>query len=164
MIEIAFKVDRSSDFYKKYFDVKDERQKFHDLARAFFEEHNLASKGGYYQCESLYCELDEEEKKKFSNQITKYEDKNGLTRFRKNSALQKAWTENVVSKIDMKMIDSIKFWWLCYVHCGSYALWDKNGEIYGYLSEKNDKNIQMADWMIQIKMSEYYSVIEKEVK
>ena len=64
----------------------------------------------------------------------------------------------------MKMIDSIKFWWLCYVNCGSYALWDKNGEIYGYLSEKNDKNIQMADWMIQIKMSEYYSVIEQEVK
>ena len=163
-MEIAFKVDRSSDFYKKYFDVKNEQQKFHDLARAFFTEHNLASKGGYYQSKSLYCELSEEERKKFASQITKYADENGLTRFRKNSALQKAWTENVVSKIDVKMIDSIKFWWLCYVHCGSYALWDKNGEIYGYLSEKNDKNIQMADWMIQIKMSEYYSVIEQEVK
>ena len=163
-MEIAFKVDRSSDFYKKYFDVKTEKQKFHDLARAFFTEHNLASKGGYYQSESLCCELSEEERKKFASQITKYADKNGLTRFRKNSALQKAWTENVVCKIDMKMIDSIKFWWLCYVHCGSYALWDRNGEIYGYLSEKNDKNIQMADWMIKIKMSEYYSVIEQEVK
>ena len=163
-MEIAFKVDRSSDFYKKYFDVKTEQQKFHDLAKAFFTEHNLASKGGYYQSESLYCKLSEEERKKFASQITKYTDENGLTRFRKNSALQKAWTENVVSKIDMKMIDSIKFWWLLYLKCGSYALWDKNGEIYGYLSEKNDKNIQMADWMIQIKMSEYYSVIEQEVK
>ena len=163
-MEIAFKVDRSSDFYKKYFDVKTEKQKFHDLARAFFTEHNLASKCGYYQSESLCCELSEEERKKFASQITKYADKNGLTRFRKNSALQKAWTENVVCKIDMKMIDSIKFWWLCYVHCGSYALWDRNGEIYGYLSEKNDKSIQMADWMIKIKMSEYYSVIEQEVK
>lgn len=163
-MEVAFKVDHSSEFYKKYFDVKAERQKFHDLARAFFTEHNLASKGGYYQCESLYCELNEEERKKFANQVTKYADKNGLTRFRKNSALQKAWTENVVSQIDMKTIDSIKFWWLCYVHCGSYALWDRNREIYGYLSEKNDKNIQTADWMIQIKMSEYYSVIEQEVK
>ena len=163
-MEIAFKVDRSSDFYKKYFDVKTEKQKFHDLARAFFTEHNLASKGGYYQSESLYCELSGEERKKFASQITKYADKNGLTRFRKNSALQKAWTENVVGKIDMKMIDSIKFWWIFYVHCGSYALWDINGEIYGYLSEKNDKNIQMADWMIKIKMSEYYSVIEQEVK
>ena len=163
-MEIAFKVDPKSDFYKKYFDVKAEQQKFHDLARAFFTKNNLASKGGYYQCESLYCELNEEERKKFASQITKYADKNGLTRFRKNSALQKAWTENVVRKIDMKMIDSIKFWWLSYVHCGSYALWDRNGEIYGYLSEKNDKNIQTADWMIQIKMSEYYSVIEQEVK
>ena len=137
-MEIAFKVDRSSDFYKKYFEVKSEQQKFHDLARLFFTEHNIASGGGYYQCESLYCELNGEERKKFANQITKYADKNGLTRFRKNSALQKAWAENVVSKIDMKMIDSIKFWWLSYVHCGSYALWDRNGEIYGYLSEKND--------------------------
>lgn len=108
--------------------------------------------------------MDEEERKKFASQITKYADKNGLTRFRKNSALQKAWTENVVSKIDMKMIDYIKFWWISYVHCGSYALWDRNGEIYGYLSEKNGKNIQTADWMIQIKMSEYYSAIEQEVK
>ena len=116
-MEIAFKVDRSSDFYKKDFDVKAEQQKFHDLAREFFTENNLASKGGYYQSESLYCELSEEERKKFASQITKYADKNGLTRFRKNSALQKAWTENVVCKIDMKMIDSIKFWWLCYVHC-----------------------------------------------
>lgn len=164
MLEIAFKVDPKSDFYKKYFDVKAEQQKFHDLARAFFTKNNLASNGGYYQCERLYCELNEEERKKFASQITKYADKNGLTRFRKNSAFQKAWTENVVSKIDMKMIDSIKFWWLRYVHCGSYALWDRNGEIYGYLSEKNDKNIQTADWMIQIKMSEYYSVIEQEVK
>ena len=164
MLEIAFKVDPKSEFYKKYFDVKAEQQKFHDLAKEFFTEHDLASKGGYYQCESLHCELGEEERKKFASQITKYADKNGLTRFRKNSALQKAWTENVVSKIDTKMIDSIKFWWLCYVHCGSYALWDRGGEIYGYLSEKNDKNIQMADWMIQIKMSEYYSVIEQEVK
>ena len=163
-MEIAFKVDRSSNFYKKYFDVKSEQQKFHDLARAFFTEHNLALNGGYYQSEILYCELDEEERKKFAGQITKYTDKNGLTRFRKNSALQKAWTENVVGKIDMKMIDYIKFWWICYIHCGSYSLWDRNGEIYGYLSEKNDKNIQTADWMIQIKMSEYYSVIEQEVK
>ena len=108
--------------------------------------------------------MDEEERKKLASQITKYADQNGLTRFRKNSALQKAWTEEVVSKIDMKIIDSIKFWWLCYVHFGSYSLWDRNGEIYGYLSEKNDKNIQTADWMIQIKMSEYYSVIEQEVK
>ena len=163
-MEIAFKVDRSSDFYKKYFDVKTEKQKFHDLARAFFAEHNIASNGGYYQIETLYCELDEEERKKLASQITKYPDQNGLTRFRKNSALQKAWIEEVVSKIDMKMIDSIKFWWLCYVSCGSYSLWDRDGEIYGYLSEKNDKNIQTADWMIQIKMSEYYSVIEQEVK
>ena len=163
-MEIAFKVDRSSDFYKKYFYVKTEKQKFHDLARAFFAEHNITSKGGYYQIETLYCELDEEERKKLASQITKYTDKNGLTRFRKNSALQKAWIEEVVSKIDMKMIDSIKFWWLCCVRCGSYSLWDRDGEIYGYLSEKNDKNIQTAYWMIQIKMSEYYSVIEQEVK
>ena len=163
-MEISFKVDRSSDFYKKYFDVKTEKQKFHDLARAFFAEHNIASKGGYYQIETLYCELDEEERKKLASQITKYPDQNGLTRFRKNSALQKAWIEEVVSKIDMKMIDSIKFWWMCYVSCGSYSLWDIDGEIYGYLSEKNDKNIQTADWMIQIKMSEYYSVIEQKVK
>ena len=164
MFEIAFKVDPKSDFYKKYFDVKSEKQKFHDLAREIFLEYNLASKGEYYQCERLYCELNEEERKKFASQITKYADKNGLTRFRKNSALQKAWAENVVSKIDMNMIDSIKFWWICYVHCGSYALWDRNGEIYGYLSEKTDKNIQTADWMIQIKTSEYYLVIEQEVK
>ena len=46
MLEIAFKVDHKSDFYKKYFDVKAEQRKFHDLAREFFLKYNLASNGG----------------------------------------------------------------------------------------------------------------------
>ena len=36
MKEIAFTVNKDSQFYKNYFLAKEERQKFHELAKEFF--------------------------------------------------------------------------------------------------------------------------------
>lgn len=43
---------------------------------------------------------------------------------------------------------------------GKYNLWDYDGEIYGYLEDYYEKDITPGDYMIPIKISEYYAVIE----
>ena len=160
MKEIAFVVNKDSEFYNKYFKAKEERQHFHDLARAFFEKYDLVDNAEYYQTEFLGLKLNAEQRKRFEGQLKKYYDENGMSIFKKKSAMQKAWNDEVTSKIDFKVIDSIRFWYLAFLFHGSYSLWDYNDSVYGYLKDNLVDEIKLADYMTEIKMSEYYSVIE----
>ena len=162
MLEIAFKVDPKSDFYKKYFDVKAEQQKFHDLARAFFERHDLMDGPcQYYQCRALGIEMNEDQKLRFSSQIRKGSDRNKITFFKKRSPLQLAWTQEVIESVDMALLDKQSLWYWPFIGCGEYALWCDGDEIYGLLKDRNQSEIKTADWMLPIKMSEYYAAIER---
>ena len=160
MKEVAFTVRQDSEFYNKYFKAKEERQHFHDLAKEFFEKHDLLDNAEYYQTEFLGLKLNAEQKQKFAKQLKKHDDKNGMSIFKKNSPMQKYWDEEVVSKVDFEVIDRIKFWYFDIILSGSYSLWDYKGNIYGYLKNNNVDKISLADYMTEIKMSEYYSVIE----
>jgi hypothetical protein len=161
MKEIAFKVKSDSEFYNKYFKAKEERQHFHDLARVFFEKYDLVDNAEYYQTEFLGLKLNAEQKKRFAEQLKKYDDENGMSVFKKKSAMQKVWNEDVTSKVDFETIDAIRFWYFYFINKGKYNLWDDgHGTIYGYLQDDYKEEIGLADYMIEIKMSEYYSVIE----
>lgn len=160
MKEIAFTVNPDSELYNKYFEAKKEKQHFHDLARMFFEKYDLLDSGGYYQSRSLGLELNAEQKKRFAEQLKKDDDKNGISIFKKKSPMQKAWNEEVTSKVNFEVINAIGFWYFDFINCGSYNFWDNNGIVYGYLKDTYKEEIQLADYMTEIKMSEYYSVIE----
>ena len=164
MKEIAFTVNKDSQFYKNYFLAKEERQKFHELAKAFFKKHNLFETKKYYQTEFLGLELTAEQKALYAGQIKKNDDENGMTIFKKRSAMQKSWEEDVVSKVDFDVIEKLKFWWLKFIAHGSYSLWDHEGCIYGYLKDRYKEEIKLADYMTEIKMSEYYIAIEATEK
>ena len=164
MKEIAFIVNKDSQFYKNYFLAKEERQKFHELAKAFFEKHDLFEPKKYYQTEFLGLELAADQKKFYADQIKKNDDKNGMTIFKKRSAMQKSWEEDVVSKVDFDVIDKPKFWWFEFIKHGSYSLWDHDCIIYGYLKDNYKEEIKLADYMTEIKMSEYYMAIEATEK
>lgn len=161
MVEVAFKIDKSSDFYKEYFDAKAEKQKFHDYAREFFARHDLVDDAKYYQCDFLGMGLNSEQKKRFADQIKKYDDHNGMTLFKKKSAMQKEWTETVVNKVDMKTCDACSWWYFPFIGHGSHSLWDEDGEIYGYLMDSYKSEINLYDYMIPLKMSEYYAIKER---
>ena len=160
MKEIAFIVKRDSEFYNQYFAAKAEKQRFHDLARAFFEKHSLLDSARYYQSEFLGLELNDEQKQRFEGQLRKNDDKDGMSIFKKNSIMQKSWNEEVTSNINFDIINKIGFWYLGFIMCGKYSLWDYDGNIYGCLKDGMDGNINLADYMTEIKMSEYYSAIE----
>lgn len=160
MKEVAFIVRPKSEFYNKYFKAKEEKQRFHDLARAFFIKYDLLDNAKYYQTEFLGLNLNSEQKKRFAGQLKKYDDENGMSIFKKKSAMQKAWNEEVTSKINFNIINEIKFWYFGFVNYGSYSLWDYAGDIYGYLKDNARDEIHLADYMMEIKMSVYYRIIE----
>lgn len=82
MKEIAFVIKRDSEFYNKYFKVKEEQQHFHDLARVFFEKYDLLDNAEYYQAEFLGLKLTAEQKQRFADQLKKHDDKNGMSIFK----------------------------------------------------------------------------------
>ena len=160
MKEIAFVINPDSEFYDKYFKAKEEKQHFHELVRKFFEKNDLLDSGEYYQAGFLGLKLNTEQKKRYAEQLKKYDDENGMSIFKKKSPMQREWDEDVVSKVDFEIINAIKFWYFGFINRGSYNLWDYNGSVYGYLKDNHKEEIQLADYMTEIKMSEYYSVIE----
>lgn len=160
MKEIAFVVKQDSEFYNKYFKAKEEKQHFHDLAKIFFEKYDLINNAEYYQAEFLGLKLNAEQKNKFAEQLKKHDDKNGMSIFKKNSPMQKEWNKDVTSKVNFEIIHAINLWYFGFIYCGNYNLWDYNGSIYGYLKDSYKEEIELADYMTEIKMSEYYSVIE----
>lgn len=161
MVEQAFKVSPDAQLYGIYFSAKEEKNKFHQLAKAFFEKHDLMQNNGYYQTAHLALELTDEQREKYSSQLKKLIDKNNVSYFKKNSPMYKEWQTEVVSHCDMNKLDGTWFWYFPYIGKGSYALWDDGDNLYGYLSDDNKDKIELSDWMIPIKMSEYYRVREE---
>lgn len=160
MIELVFKVDRNSDFYIDYFKSKDERKLFTPLVESFLKRHNLDDVQEYYQKEYLGLKLNDEQRNKLKGQLLKHKDKNGMSLFKQKSTLQKTWNQEVTNAINFDIMTKLDFWWLEFIKCGQYNLWDYNDEIYGYLMDKHQDNIELPSYFKKIKMSEYYKVIE----
>lgn len=156
----AFRVKHDSDFYKTYFEAKEEKQKFRNLAVSFFHETGLHPNRGFYISEHLSVRLSDAQKKTVQEQAKKYDDRNGFTCFKKTSTLQKKWERDVCSKCDMRLIDKAQFWFFPYIMQGSYALWDYDGEVYGLLNDKYNE-VKLPVFFEEIKMSEYYTVYDK---
>jgi hypothetical protein len=157
MVEQAFIVDKDSKLYKEYFEAQAEKQKMHNLARVFFEKHDLLNDGlGYRQIEALAMQLTPEQKEKYKAQLKKLEDNDGMCYFKKYSPMYQEWLREVASKVDFNIIDQLWCWYWPYIGQGSYALWHQGDNLYGYLSDKHKEKIELADYMIPIKMSEYY--------
>lgn len=157
--EIAFRVKRDSEFYKQYFEAKDERNKFKELAYPFFEKHGID--GRFYQSKTLGVKITREQREKFADQIRKNPDRNGFYSFKVKSVIEKEWEETVTNHIDFERLELVDLWWFGIINQGSYNLWDADGEIYGFLSTKQEMSFEPASFMEEIKLSEYYTVIER---
>lgn len=161
MVVVAFTVDKDSDFAKRYIETKLETQCFRKLANEFFKKYDLLDSQRYYKSETLAVELTEEQREKFSDQLKKNPNRNGFYVFKAKSKMQKEWEEEVAKKVDFKILDQMDLWYFDYIHHGAYALWDYEGVIYGCLESRHQREISLPDYFKQIKLSEYYAVIEK---
>ena len=155
---LTFTVNPDSKFYANYFTAKEHRQKFRELAIPFLK--NLGIKGAYYQSKTLAVNISKEDREKFADQMVKTKDKQGFFKFKAKSPIQKAWEDEVCSKVDFRKMELVDFWFLDFIKSGKYKTWDRDGVIYGYLENKFDADIVPADWMNVIKVSEYYAAVE----
>lgn len=161
MVEQAFIVKNGSKLYNEYFEAQTEKQKMHDLARVFFETHDLLNDGlGYRMIEGLAMQLTTEQKEKYKSQLKKLEDADGMCYFKKASSMYKEWRNTVSSQVDFNIIDQLWCWYWPYIGKGRYALWNDGENLYGYLSDEYKDKIDLADYMEPIKMSEYYAIQE----
>lgn len=161
MVEQAFRVARDSKLYKEYFEAQTEKQKMHDLARVFFEKHDLLDDGlGYRMIEPLAIQLTTEQREKYASQLKKTVDSNEMCYFKKASPMYKEWHETVSSKVDFNVIDQLWCWYWPYIGKGRYALWNDGENLYGYLSDEHKEKIELSEFMEPIKMSEYYAIQE----
>ena len=157
--EIAFRVKRDSEFYKQYFDAREELKKFKDLAYPFFEKHGID--GRFYQSKYLGVKITREQREKFADQLRKNPDSQGFYHFKVKSPIEKEWEETVTNHIDFERLEQVDLWWLNSISQGSYNLWDADGQIYGFLCTKQEKVFEPEAFMEEIKLSEYYAVIER---
>lgn len=161
MVEQAFRVVKGSKLYSEYFEAQAEKQKMHDLARVFFEKHDLLNDGlGYRMIEGLALQLSTEQREKYANQLKKNTDSNGMYYFKKASPMYQEWLREVTSKVDFNTIDQLWCWYFPYIGKGQYALWHRNDELYGYLSDEYKEKLELSDEMELLKMSEYYAIKE----
>ena len=161
MIEQAFRVIKDSKLYNEYFETQAEKQKMHDLARVFFEKHDLLNDHlGYRMMAALAMQLTAEQEEKYKDQLKVTKDADGMRYFKRNSPMHREWCETVTNKVDFNIIEQLWCWYWPYINKGRYALWHQGGELYGYLSDEHKDKIELSDYMIPIKMSEYYAIQE----
>ena len=158
MYSQAFIVVKDSLIYQTYFNAKAEKEKFRDYSNAFLDKYDIP-KHKYRIGTLLEADLDAESRKRFSDQLCKETTQDGLSVFKKRSATQKAWEQEVISHINMEAITKQNFWWLPFVLKGSYAMWDDKGVLYGMI--ESSAEIKLEPCMEPIKMSEYYLAIER---
>ena len=160
MVEQAFRVTKGSKLYNEYFETQAEKQKMHDLARVFFEKHDLLNDGlGYRQIESLVMELTPEQQEKYATQLKKNKD-GKMCYFKKASPMYQEWLREVASKVDFNIIDQLWCWYWPYIGQGQYALWHHNDELYGCLSDYHKDKLELPEYFELIKMSTYYAMME----
>lgn len=161
MVEQAFRVAKASKLYSEYFKAQAEKQKMHDLARVFFEKHDLLNDGlGYRMIEGLAMQLTPEQRDKYASQLKKLVDSDDMCYFKKASPMYQEWLREVSSKVDFNIMDQLWCWYWPYIGKGRYALWNDGENLYGYLSDEHKEKLELADYMEPIKMSEYYAIQE----
>lgn len=125
--KIAFTVKHDSDFYRKYFDAKEEKIKFKELAIPFFKKHGID--GRFYMTKHLAVKIQKEQREKLAINIRKNPDSHGFYWFKKKSPIEKEWEETVTNRIDFNRLEQVDLWWLSYIYVGKYSLWDLDGEM-----------------------------------
>lgn len=161
-MEKAFTLNHDCELYKEFFEAGVEKQHSHQLAREFFKKYELMGEDGQYIfSERLIVSLSDELAETYQKQLLSYKTE-GLYGFKTNSKLNKAWKSEVIENVDMKKVNSCRFWYLdCIRGRGSYSLWPANEEVYGYLNSPTGE-ITLPDGAVEIKMSQYYAVAESQ--
>lgn len=164
MVEMAFKVNPDTTFYKNYFSTKEEKAHFVEIAKQFFDKYFPGEKFSYVLNDRLTVELTPELLAKYESQVMKRRDPHGFVIFKQRSPMNCLWEDEVCKNVNGKKFLANQFWWADFNGSGRITteLWDdEQGNIYGYYScEYATRSTKVPDTVTQIKLSEYHAAYE----
>lgn len=159
MNEVAFIVNKKSKLYENYMAEKVEREKCWELLKKFIKDNigeHLVDKYLILR-RDLALSLTLEGYKQYKDSLKK--DKvDEVYLFKKNSQINKLWNKIFDENINGSKLHANRIWYWDYMTHGTYKMFDYKDIVYGYLKG----NYELKDSvMTEIKMSEYYKVIEE---
>ncbi len=164
MVEMAFKVNPGTTFYKNYFATKEEKAHFIEIAKQFFDKYFPDEKLSYVLNDRLTVDLKPELLAKYESQVMKRRDPYGFVIFKQRSPMNCLWEDEVCKNVNGKKFLANQFWWADFNGSGRITteLWDdEQGNIYGYYScEYATRSTKVPDTVTQIKLSEYHAAYE----
>ena len=164
-MERAFIVNKGSEMYKTFFLAKAEKKRGYELADPFFEEYGLfvEQKEPLFKLSECLCiKLTDSIARKYEKHL-KIQKIDGLHVFKRKSGLNLEWISKVYSKVDHSIINKSRSWAFgCTSGRYQYALWEHNSDIYGIVESMNEVNL--PEGTTEIKVSEYYSIMELSEK
>ena len=148
-----FVVNEDSELYADYFAWKDDKSKISDAFKKVCDKFGIETTQFYLNQNRLHIHPTENDDLKFEKMMKK----TGWGEFKVNSEPSKMWVALVK---DIKHFRKPQL--LFYFHSLGYSwrerLFDIDGKLYGSIESNMD--IQMPDFVTEIKASEFYKIIE----
>lgn len=161
-MEKYFRIRRDSKFYKEYFQFVADTKRNAELFRAFAAERGIESHSFIPLKNGLYIVPTEKDIERFGGDFVKDTFKNGLRRFKKTSKVSKLWCELMKNE---KVAERPRFWSYVPTLCGRFRerCIRVGDDLYGSL-QSQESEIQLADFMDEIKASEFYLIMEQDAR
>ncbi len=148
-----FKVNEGCQLYTDYFSHKEDEKKIKEAFKAVCETFGIETKE-FFMIQNRFCIVPtENDFKKFASVMKK----SSYGEFKKTSAVNRMWVELVN---DIQHFNKPRLY--NYIHFHSYKwsenLFDIDGVLYGCL--KNVDEVNLPDFVVEIKASEFYKIVE----
>ena len=111
MVEMAFKVNPGTTFYKNYFATKEEKAHFIEIAKQFFDKYFPDEKLSYVLNDRLTVDLKPELLAKYESQVMKRRDPHGFVIFKQRSPMNCLWEDEVCKNVNGKKVLANQFGW-----------------------------------------------------
>lgn len=102
MVEMAFKVNPGTTFYKNYFATKEEKAHFIEIAKQFFDKYFPDEKLSYVLNDRLTVDLKPELLAKYESQVMKRRDPHGFVIFKQRSPMNCLWEDEVCKNVNAR--------------------------------------------------------------
>ena len=148
-----FKVNEGCQLHTDYFSWKEDKKKIKEAMQEVCKKFGIEAEQFYMQKNRLHIVPTQNDIKNFSAMMTK----NDYGRFKKTSEPSKMWVE-LVKDIEHfhkpRLFNYIHF----HAHGWSENLFDIDGVVYGLLKDVYEVNL--PNFVVEIKASEFYKIIE----
>lgn len=163
-MEKFFQIKDDCKLYNDYFAFIKMKTEMNNLFDEFTKIHQLSGQKFVISTNRLIMELNEQEQQTYANDLIKNQNYkiHNIYAFKKNAKLCKKWIQ-LCEKENIKFILSkpmIGFYLNKNLFPFGQRLFHIGTNLYGSLDNKKDSDFELDDFLIELKASEFYKIIE----